>query len=712
MLLDVAGTLLALLAFAVVLYAPGYLFAFATDLFSFRTSTFAEQSIWAIACSFSVVPIAVYLTGRIAGLNGICWLLGAATLCTLPLLWLSIRHYSWPTRGRWIAVIVSLAWIALALLLLIDFQVGNKLYFSVVVADQSYRVAFTDAVLRTGVPPSNPLYFDGSVAPMRYYYFWYVICATVAKLAHVSSRQAFTASSIAAGFGLIATVKLYATHFFRWNRKGYWIALGLLLVTGADLLPALGNAIARHTLSGDTEWWSVDPIDAWPDSLLWVPHHVASALCCLLSLLFLWRTLEPTHRGRRRWPIVIAALAFASAFGLSIYVACGFALLILAWLLWLRYSKDTDRGRLWRPVAVSGLLSALVLVPFLYEVVHNVAASTPASAGITTAPPAPFLSLSVRQIIDPTLLSSLPLFAAWRQAHPVLLDQSLRLVLLLPGLALELGFFGIVLALLLRAKWRRCPPPPSPALDTALFFAICGLLIAAFISSSVITNNDFGYRVVMLPQFFLTLLAADLLVSWQRPEFDSLPASTPARRRWLYSSLALGIAGSLYWAFLLRAWLPIEHLRSQDGFSQLPEDAFQLRSLFAQFESTAPPAAVVAFRPIDPLGDRGAVVITPNELYQRLIVMNVGRQMLNAERNCATHFGGNPSQCAAIRLSTDRLYATPSPDATEARLFCARFGVDYLLIGRHDTDWTDPSGWPVTLPVIARQPGYKILQCD
>ena len=188
--------------------------------------------------------------------------------------------------------------------MLVDFQTGHKLFFTVAMADESYRIAFIDAVARTGVPPANPLYFSGSPAPKRYYYFWYVLCAAVVKLAHVTARQAYVASCIWAGFGLLVTVRLYAVHFFRWERKQRWIALGLLLVSGAGIVPALGNAVLQPSLNGDIEWWSVDPIDAWPDSLLWVPHHVASVLCCLLVFLFLWRTLEPLSRNAKCCAVV------------------------------------------------------------------------------------------------------------------------------------------------------------------------------------------------------------------------------------------------------------------------------------------------------------------------------------------------------------------------------------------------------------------------
>ena len=83
MLQDVLGSLAAVLAFAAVLYAPGYLVAYTTNVFQFRRMAFAERSIWAIACSFCVAPIAAYLLGRSAGLSGIAWLLAGCTLANL-----------------------------------------------------------------------------------------------------------------------------------------------------------------------------------------------------------------------------------------------------------------------------------------------------------------------------------------------------------------------------------------------------------------------------------------------------------------------------------------------------------------------------------------------------------------------------------------------------------------------------------------------------
>lgn len=710
MLQDTLGSLLAVAAFATVLYAPGYIVAYAANLFGFRAMAFAERSIWAIACSFATAPIASYFLGRAIGLRGICCVLAGCGVVTLFLLWRDRTKLHWSSRDRKVTTLVALGWIAFVLLMLVDLQIGRKMYFSVVMADQSYRIAFTDAVVRTGVPPANPLYFPGSSAPMHYYYFWYVLCAAVVKIAHVSSRQAFIASSIWAGFGLLTTVKLYASHFFRWDRRQRWIAQALLVVTGADLLPALGNAILQPSLNGDIEWWSVDPVDAWPDSLLWVPHHTASVLCCLLAFLFVWRTLESLSRNAKRNAMVMAAIAFASAFGLSVYVAFGFALLMVAWLIRMAIVYHPERFRMWSRWTVVSVLSVALMMPFMLELVRTLSHAGGTMAGNGAGESPHVFTLSIRRMIDSGLLAGLPFFDSWNKAHPVLLDQTLRLLLLVPGLAMELGLYGAVLVLLLKTKRPKLALHPDTVRDTSLFFAVSGLLMSLFLSSSVITNNDFGYRAVMLPQFFLLLLAADVLGSW-RSSKNPIVACTPGRRKLLFSLVAMGIAGSIYGAFLLRAWLPLEAHKVRTGFSQSPEEEFQIREAFDTLDRVASKNAVVSFRPIDPEPDKQDAVMTPNEYYQRMLVMNTGRQILNAEGKCAVHFGGDPSECAAIQSETARLYASPVPDAQSARRYCDRFGVEYLVVSSRDPNGISDMGWPATLPVVTDEPMIRVLQC-
>lgn len=706
MLKDVLGSLVAVLAFSSLLYAPGYIAAYAVDLFGFRRLDFAARSLWAIACSFMLTPIAAYFVGRLFGLNGIVC---AMILCTTGfalLLLLRDGRGAWTANDRRITALLALGWIAFALLMLVEFQVGHRLYLSVVMADQSYRIAFTDAVVRTGIPPANPLYFSGAPAAMRYYYFWYVLCAAVVKFAHVTAQQSFIASTIWAGFGLFTTVKLYTSHFFHWGRRQQWIAMGLLAVTGADLIPALGNAFGQPALNGDIEWWSVDPIDAWPDSLLWVPHHVASVLCCLLAFLFLWRTLEPISRRCRRIALAIAALACASAFGLSVYVAFGFALLIASWMVWIAVRQCPEHKAHCGRIATITALSAVALLPFLYELLRTMLQPS----GTDAVPPQHLFTFSVRPMIDSGLLTDARPLAAWKQTHPLVLDQIIRLLLLVPGLAMELGLYGAALALILRSRRLR-EAMRDRAFDTSLFFTISGLILSLLLSSSVISNNDFGYRAVMLPQFFLTLLTAQVLGAWWAPSDSAVVTPTPGKRRLLLGLLYLGLSGSLCGAVLLRAWQPyVEHVTPQ-RFGQLSQDAFQVREAFANLHRVARLDAVVSFRPIDPDPNRQNEVVTADELYQRMLVMDTGRQLLNAEGKCAVHFGGDASKCSAIQAATAALYATPAPSPEAARAYCSQFGVSYLVVSHHDPDWSQTTGWPVTLPVIARQPGLRILGC-
>ncbi len=712
MLRDLAGSLAAVVVFSLVLFSPGYLVAFCTNVFGFRNMPFSQRSLWAVASSFCVSPIAAHLAGRAYGLTGICWLFGVVGVAILPLLLRRSGLSDWPYRDRLISAGVVAGWTVFVLLMLVDLQIGHKLYYSVVMADQSYRIAFTDAVVRTGIPPANPLYFAGSPAPMRYYYFWYVLCAAVVKLGHVSARQSFIASSVWAGFGLIAAVRLYASAFFRWTRKTTWIALALLLVTGADLLPALGNLFLQSSVNGDTEWWSVDPIDAWPDSLLWVPHHVASVLCCLFAFLLLWRLLHSEKRENQFTTLMLAGAACASAFGLSVYVTLGFALLMLVWLCRCYLRRDPFRQPWLTRLIITACLSLILLIPFLKELL-SWSAHSASNEAIATPTAKHLLWFSVRPMIDSGLITSLPAFATWNHSHPVLFDQAVRLLLLIPGLAMELGLYGAVLFFLLQALRRKEAVPRDEARDAALFLCIAGLLLTMFVSSSVISNNDFGYRAVMLPQFFLTLLTADVLHSWWTSANQPSVRPTVFRRRLVMSLLVLGIAGSVYWAVLLRGWLPIETAQASGGFQESPADAFQVREAFGRLNRVSSTNAVVAFRDMDLDAERRDMeVMTPTEYFQRMLVMDAGRQLLNAEPKCATHFGGDPTACAKIKKNMLELYATPSPSKAWAQDYCQQLGVHYLLLTIRDPAWTHPSGWSASLPVVVEEPRLKIMQCD
>src|ERR1035438_10812471 len=96
---DVAGSAVAVVVFALALYVPGYVLGYAANLFGFRKMSFCERSLWAIAYSFAVTPIAGYLVGRYAGFNAACGLLLGIALVWLLLLWRGRHPFAW-ARGR------------------------------------------------------------------------------------------------------------------------------------------------------------------------------------------------------------------------------------------------------------------------------------------------------------------------------------------------------------------------------------------------------------------------------------------------------------------------------------------------------------------------------------------------------------------------------------------------------------------------------------
>ena len=103
--------------------------------------------------------------------------------------------------------------------------------------------------------------------------------------------------------------------------------------------------------------------------------------------------------------------------------------------------------------------------------------------------------------------------------------------------------------------------------------------------------------------------------------------------------------------------------------------------------------------------------MTPEEYFQRTVVMESGMQMLNAEGKCAVQFGGDPARCVPIQKAVAAMWATPAPSGEAARAFCREFGVRYLLVSHRDAVWGAATGWPAKLPVSAAADGVRIEDC-
>jgi hypothetical protein len=522
------------------------------------------------------------------------------------------------------------------------------------------------------------------------------------------------ASVVWSGFGLAATLELYCRHFLRGSEERrrtprLALALGLLAVTGLDVLPALVKFLLHLPTDGDMEWWSTESVSSWMDSLIWVPHHIAGLICCLFGFLLVWMSKGPSMRQRALCGL-IAGLSFASSFGLSTWVALAFALVLSVWLLWVAVWERESRVRL-PALLTAAVIAVVLLMPYLHELRAvssagplNSAGSTgtAAAGGSTVESASHLLRFGVRRIIDPEGLLALPWFAS-EQAGPRHLagfaDVVLRLALLIPGYFVELGFWGFVLGIAVAAARRKAL---DESLRTALVLTLATLCITTFLRSTVIGNNDFGYRSVLIAQFFLVLLA----VGWCEGACGiAVGRFRGSRLRFaMLAMLWLGVAGTVYQAIELRLYLPVEEALGRPDEIGLSEHAMALRLASEEMQGRVSESAILQFN-----------TGQPSDFFRFQQILYAGRQIVSAFPGCAAEFGGSEAACPPIRASVARLFEPVKGvalSADQARAECGRIGASDLLATRWDGVWFDRSGWVWTLPVAVDTGDVRIVNCS
>ncbi len=672
-LLDIGGSLWGTAVFATAMLAPGYMCAHVFDLCGFRTRSAAEQFAWGLVLSLGVGTLvlvaAVWAVGVMAGeilLAGLC--IAAATIF--------FRSTSIGMRPR-LGHVVFVCWTAVVVLSLVDIGTASRLWMSVTSYDHSVRVPFVDAVMRTGVVPVNPLYWPGHDSPLRYYYFWYVTCAVVGKLAHISARQALIASCVWPPAAVAAMLALYGKYLLGWPgrrlRERTRFAVALMAVTGLDVLIAVFDRLVGATPPGDMEWWSVDQVTSWADTFLWVPHHAAALVCCLLSFLLIWLSRETESKGERLALAIVSGVTFASAFGLSTYIAMGFCMVVALWLVRILFTTR-DRRQL-VAVALSLAVALVALAPYLRQLLHHGGSGEPAPR---------VLSFQVREMLSPHMLDGVPPLAKLAVHHSFAATQVSALLLLAPGYAIELGFFALVLLRAFRL------PRKTEGERTLLYLVAATFLSVSFVRSTVIATNDYGVRAALLAQFFLLLLAVRV---WEE--------SSRGQKFFLVALAVIGVSGSIYQVTTLRLFLRQQQLGGNTSMRELAERNYAMRDAYAQLNQRIPTAAHLQY-------DSSA-----GGYFDYTHVLHAQRQFIAAGTDCNTGFGGEKSACAPIRQALQSLYAAgQAVSADRARTLCTQIGAQYLVATRWDHVWQDHAGWPWELPPVVSRPAVRIVNCS
>ncbi len=669
MLADLAGSIAAVCLFPLFVLLPGYAIAWLTGLFDFRRRTFAFQLALSIPLSIAICPAVTYFAGRFGSMTAV-WAFYAAT-------WICALYAA--TRGRMslapysrIVAILFAAWATIAILSLIDLQIGARDWYPSAAFDYAIRTPFIHSIGATGIPPSNPFYFPGHPEPLRYHYFWLLICAMVDRAGGpvVTARHAWIAGAVWCGFGIMALVALYFRLFAYRGPESFRrrAITGILLlgVTGLDIIPtailwAL-QAAGMHAIRPAMEWWN-EQVDGFLYTALWEVHYLCGLIACLVAFLILRNAAKQTSTRARVLYGLLAGIALATASGTAVYVAFVFGIFLAAW------TAITLAKRRWQESAMligAGILALALALPFALSLRGPMAGGPPLEFWMRPFSPVDGLLRGFGH-------------TDWRLP----LANALALPL---NYFLELGFF--LAAAVLWWKKHRGRPLSSAESATWLMIAI-SVAICTFVRSSVIGNNDLGWRGFLIAQFGLLLLSVDVL------------SDVREKRAFLIGLIVLGAIGSGYEIAINRFYAPLADGGVVPLFYWLAPDRHAGERNYANREAgefavrTTAPNAIVQFNPHTGPQNTSAILYSD-------------RPSLAANEGCMSIFGGDPAPCPALMAELNLAYQTDAPGLDRV---CRILPIDLIAASDTDSVWLDRRSWVWTGNPVFANSYVRLFRC-
>jgi hypothetical protein len=714
--------LIGIAAMAAIFLAPGYLWATLTNLANFRDRSRAEKLLWSVAISVPLAIALCALLGRILNSTAILalfLLLDAAALIPLIRNRTTPRTQT-PITTRWMIALMALFGLY-CILAVTDIQLGPRLYVSTVIADWSVRVAMVNAAIRSGVPPINGLStlgLNGHAPHLRYYYFWYIVVADVARALHLRAHAALAASCVWAGWGLIAAFFLalkYLAGIRTHLRAKCFLGLLAGATLGLDILPTalLWLSPTLHPYA-EMEWWHQDRTPSFLGSVLYAPHHMA-AFCCLLTgflVLLLASQTDTRPRWRTHLPAAIfAGIAFAAAAGTSLFPTFCFVFVLSLWAIDLIRRRDFPTIA---ALALAGVLALALAHGYLQELSTN----SSAASG--------FANLAWRN----------DAFVAMELArrHLLQLHSHILAVLARQPLVLLMDFFDLGLYLLIlihRLRRDLLRLGRLTANQSALWCLVLGAAIPCFFLTSTATSgpNDLGVDAGFLLRLGLQLWAVPYLWDLWQQHKQHQPQPAPRRATAIFATtlLILGLTAQLYQSISERLYYPVigSNLihKQMDNFTKdhLARRFYNIRQALLTYDTLVPPSApdtnALQFNPI-------GTMLPAETIYN-------DHQLAAWDTGCGTSYGGDYAACAPIyaallhlfgntqagflagRASNDRQDAADPNVATTADFLavCARLHPVAIMVESTDSIWSKPTSWVWTqTPMVANQT-VRILPC-
>lgn len=688
---DLFHACVGLIFFVPLLFVPGYLLNRLSSVLSVEQGNVLDTAGISLTLSMSVFPVFLHLLGRTSiDLTRVFFWMCVGTFVVL--IWrerksLPIAMSDLYARRFSIAVLI---WLVVSILFQIDLQWNGRVWPSGLAVDHAYRIGLISAISRShSIPPANPFLAPGSSTPLGYYYFWFLLCSLVSREAPslVGARGAMMAGTAWTAIVLWAAASLWL-RLVRpgraWTGLRWAIAAGLFAVSGLDIV-AFAPGVLHRILSGSPhwipypamDWWSFDQVTIWADILLWVPHSAAALAACATGLLILLET------GRRSWkqiiaPSIIAGACFASAAGMSIYVAFGFLVFFFVYVFYLLMRR-------WRTeiaaIIIAGATALLLTLPFLLELAKHASSNRFMRFGMRR--PGPIIWNLVAQ----------RMFAIKAVAYgPAILLT----------LGLEFGFYLIALVF-----WWRTPAAyrSSNHRLVLIFLFLAPLLTTCFFrSDGIVPTNDLGMRGVFAAQFALLVIAAEwLLTKFEVSQGFRLAwgASTSVRTIVMVTA-AIGVITTATEILLVRTYSLFEQ-----------EDKVEYEFIEAKDIGQTVAASRDAYRWLDDHSSRAAVVqANPAVDFNFLIGLYGNRQTVVAGRVESEYNLMYASQSRQAIRELRPVFNDSGISLQQVQQACLRWGIQYLVVSRDDSVWDEHQSWIWKTPAVYANPAVRVYQCS
>ncbi len=731
---------LALLTLPIFFIAPGYVVASLTGLFHFRDQGWLERALWAVALSEPVsLLLAVHPLLPVSPSLTTSFFVAIFFFAIV----LGIRDWRrdgpgkrlWWDRNATIATFSAVLLIAYCSLSAVPIAWHGRLYESAIWQDWNVRIQLVNSAIRGGNIPRNPMFAPGGqAAPLRYYYFWYVLCARMHDLAPVSARAILTASCSGASLSLLGFLFLSLKYLGTSTKALRNQCTAMLLaacILGLDLVAAVATTL-HHRIYPDLQFWLWDRTPRLLHIVLWSPHHAAGLVSAGLGTLLLVRCLDCSSR-QRVVHMLLAGICFAASAGTSTFITALFASALLLILV------DALLRRQWAvvlPVLGAAVLALLLDASFLHGLLIARAGSVAGKSGSPLLQPLPRFMSQALQIIWTSADAMSRRFYHHRLPKGInpsigLVKWELRILhrpIVMALFLLDLGFFAFVLFWQARKDFLSREPMPRAARVLWLVFLGIGIPGTRLTSAPLQTNNDFARHAGLCMEFVLLLWSAPRIadffaqrrVARQTRQRLVLPTAT----RFAIACAVIGIAGQVAQIVLDRIRTPltdmdvVPHVVVAEHVPHIGYRFGQIQQAMAAAARITPPDGIVQ-------GD-------PHSILAPVFLLYTNRQMAASDDGCNTPFGGDPQACRPLTRSLIQLFG-----GTGARYFvdmtvlkkpipfnpslvtpdnfarvCAGTKINAVVIDYTAPAWWDKNSWVWKLKPSFSNSTAKVFPCS